>query len=254
MQFLHIGFYKTGSTYLQEHFYPRLHTEVISDEGMIGHPSTNFIDWRERLDGIATDYQNYKILIIFRHQPSIIESLYKHGVGKGYPGDLESYIGIKPARPGIHQMAKGVDWKAFKFDEMIEGYQTRFGKDNILALPYEIMCSDIEDFCNRIADFIGCNRVPVIRKSSNVGANSALYRFHLFKNRIYARPARSRAIRFATVKLAHVLAICAGVFCPAARPMSKSVRDMIASHYAGDNHRLSDLVGVDLGQYGYFDS
>lgn len=252
MQYLHIGFYKTGSTYLQEHFFPRLQHEVITNEGMIGHPSNGFSDWREKLDKIADKYQSPKILIVFRRQPEIIESLYKHGVWKGYPGSIESYMGIQPGLKGHHKMAQGADWKCFRYDEIVAGYQDQFGKDNVLAIPYEMMKSDLEDFCNTIADFFDCARIPVIRSASNKGSNAALHHHYLFRNRIYSRPTKSRAMRFGIVKIFQGATMIIGSAFRPAKPMAENIRSMIVSHHATANRRLSDLVGRDLGQYGYF--
>tara|TARA_R110002072_G_scaffold303018_1_gene491380 strand:+ start:27914 stop:28708 length:795 start_codon:yes stop_codon:yes gene_type:complete len=143
---IHIGYPRTGTTYLQRFYFPELlkklddNTELFSDEGLSGNV---FNDDLLKPQVLYNRHKNSKIIITIRSQLTIIPSLYniylKSGGKKKYGGYVNDVITNK---------------KLYYYD-LIAEYCRIFGNENVLVLVYEELKDNKELFLNRIQKFCG---------------------------------------------------------------------------------------------------
>lgn len=242
----HIGFAKTGSTFLQHELFPRLAVQVPSDETSIGRPRTCFADWRERLDRFEG-----RAVIVIRRQPEILESYYKHAVLKGYAGSLHSLIGLAPLAGSTARRDYATDWRAFDYTPIIAGYVDRLGAENVLVLPYEFLRADLIGFCSRIAEFVGTPLPPIEPRQHNVGANKATLLALRLRN-YYGLQCNS-SIGYRLAGGAVTVAKALSPLLPPSRPMDDKLKQQIFEHYRQSNRDLMKFIRLsNLKKYNYF--
>ena len=180
---LHIGFPKSGSTYLQKWFelHPELYFQpkhfaqgfynawefaryaqenktvaekyVLSCEDLsifnsqrdpIGHRVTHPFDYRSFQNNVCNMlhnlFPNGKILIVTRGYTTIFKSLYSE------------YISMTGSLSPENFVAADKELFQFMFDYsyVINLYREKFGRDNVLVLPYELMRDDLPKFLSLI--------------------------------------------------------------------------------------------------------
>jgi hypothetical protein len=219
---LHIGFHKAASAFLQRRFFPKLtgidyvtgeeraeaqrlilerfassstkiqltlrSNALLSSERLIGHPSKGFRDWEHRLQSLSELFPDAGIIIVFRRQDAALESMFKHAMAKKkYPGTLEEYIGLKaPTRSTVQResLSRATDYRAWDYAPIISSYQERFGFKNILALPFEMLTESPAAFCGTIAEFIGVALPTIDYAAVNTGLSQVGYHYHSARHRL----------------------------------------------------------------------
>jgi hypothetical protein len=212
-------------------------------------------------DRLAVLFPAERVLIIVREQRAIILSTYRQYVNNGGLLSLDAYV------------AGGEWWWHFPFelreyayDGLITHYHTRFGEENVLVLPYELLRRDGREFVSRIIEFTGAHADPnaldalpfgafvnIARPAVSVVAKRRLNRFvrHHLTPWGRFRPG-SRAGR-----LMLGVASRAGRVAPAALNgrVEARMRDTVASavgdYYRESNARTGELIGFDLAEFGY---
>jgi hypothetical protein len=275
---LHIGFHKAASAFLQRRLFPRLtgidyvtgpeRTEaqrlilehfaspskeiqvtlpagaLLSSERLIGHPSNGFRDWEHRLDVLSDLFPAAAIIIVFRRQDAALESMFKHAMAKKkYPGTMEEYIGLKASTVATVQresLSRATDYRAWDYVPIIAGYQERFGFKKVLALPFEMLAESPTAFCRAITDFIGVPLPAIDYAAVNTGLSKVGYHYHSVRHRLGLS-------RFTFKPIERMASRVSG---PAA-PMSKKMHEIILAHHRASNERLSQIVERDLRRYGY---
>lgn len=189
--FVHIGYHKTASTFLQrtifpllplnlvliprvrylaesenyepQHFIHSLDTKyrwkghdksIISQEGICGRADGDPL-WDPYLMArrLKQTFPTAKILIVVREQIDYVLSLYTFRVIKrGHERlSLSDYLERKFA----NQL-----YEKLQYDKLVRSYQDLFGADNVLILAYEQLVADHRQFVARILDFMQLN-VPI---------------------------------------------------------------------------------------------
>lgn len=181
---IHIGRHKCASTTLQDHFFPQLtkrfykHTKMlvnIKKRGSLfpsGPPfdlgadeSNPIILSREGFSLKKTRYMarklydcfpNARIICIVREQRDLLSTVYVWRFTNDFLlQSLRRFLGS----------VRGGKWRNLIFNHVVlEDYERLFGKDNILVLPYELLCRDAEEFYRAITDFSNINTDYVIPK------------------------------------------------------------------------------------------
>ena len=167
---VHIGFHKTGTTWLQQGLFSskafnRRFTStqirdalvgptsyqfdpetarallpcdsasgccVISDERLSGSPHAGGYDSSMVAERIAATFPDAKVLIVFREQRAMIHSVYQQYVRDGGAAPLAKYL-----RPrGTYEIPQ-FRFEHFEFHHVISHYRRLLGDDQVLALPYE---------------------------------------------------------------------------------------------------------------------
>jgi hypothetical protein len=188
--FIHIGYPKTGTTFLQQRVFPKLKVNQILSPGVDyiaesrNYEPEHFIDLlnsqgnlrgynktiisQETLSGrsdgnpiwdshlmaqrLKQTFPEAKIIIVIRNQLDYILSLYTFRVVKRglQRRSLDDYL--------THVFTKGLCAK-LQYDRLIEYYLRLFNKSNVLVLAYEQLKEDGHKFVNDILNFMNINSV-----------------------------------------------------------------------------------------------
>jgi hypothetical protein len=301
----HIGYQKTGSTYLQDHLFknresgfaiPFEHARariieqfffanpftfdpasarrhfmdecesvyhqglvpVFSDENLIAHPEGVVIFAPIVAERIHASFPDARILICIRDQRSMYYSFYAQMISQSRTYTLDTFIGETKMRPGALPECRR---EIFAYDQVIEDYQQRFGAPNVLVLPFEMMHREMTKFVMRIIEFADANPkagfepVFTVRNPRHRGATLAARRF---LNRFTPMPDFTRAekqpLRFritgrASAILDRVLPNRLQKLCDDRN--RALIEERLATVYTESNRHTSELIGIDLGKYGY---
>jgi hypothetical protein len=303
---IHIGFHKTGSTWLQEelfndpglgfssetgearqqiimrigvpdplsydaaevasHYLPAVTaarelglTLALSHEQLSGHPSSGGRDRLMIAQRLRATFPDARILIIFREQRALIQSMYSQHITAG---------GVESLR---HFLSKPEPWcgrrptfafEHYEFDKLIGFYRDLFGSDRVLALPLELLGCQPAEFASRISTFCGH---PPVRAATNRRRNSrrpqlmqmlqrplnmlffhndlspgALIHIPLFNKRYtkYLRP----IFELLSPRLVDEWIL---------RRQRQIIDDIVGNRYAQSNRRTQELTDLPLSEYGY---
>jgi hypothetical protein len=198
---VHIGYHKTGTTWLQDHLFSRrdaafvvpfdrkttlnrvmiepyplafdaaaardaLRPEidrllaehripVITSESLSGEDASGGYQGKEMADRIKLVFPDANILVVIREQQDIIRSSYQMYVRGNGLVSLRHYLDApRPARamPFFH-----LDY--YKYDRLIAYYHRLFGRERVLALPYELLIENGEAFSGAILRHAGAKPV-----------------------------------------------------------------------------------------------
>lgn len=148
---------------------------LISDEGYFFSINENFLRMGNSCINIKKIFSTPRIIFTFRKQDDFIESFYRECIFKGYHTSAFNFIGY---RNGIFsefdQYAENsIDVKTLNWNSTINFLDSFFGRDNVLALPYELLRDNPHDFSQRITTFLGTPlpEVDFCQKTNETKAN-----------------------------------------------------------------------------------
>lgn len=188
--FIHIGFSKTGSSFLKYWFdaHPELHysnKEALGGfkdtSSIYDYTKTNDIENLKYFVTSDTRMHCWRILDVdsadnwfdikdtYNHQEKvskITRSLFGEAkiliITRGFEGVLQSFYSSYIKRGGtnnlegmLNKYQKDYILPAYNYDFIINLYMKNFGKENVLVLPYEILKDNLESFLNEIEFFLG---------------------------------------------------------------------------------------------------
>jgi hypothetical protein len=156
-------------------------TPVISAEMLIGNPYCGGFNGKQNADRLHQLFPQGKILLIVREQKQLIRSLYKTLITWGMPHSIQRLL-----HPRDLSMAPQFNLEYLRFDLATHYYQTLFGTENVLVLPYEGFVRDPATFLHTLFTFAGQTpeasipRLPVHKRvnSNQTLLNLYLQRFH----------------------------------------------------------------------------
>ena len=305
---MHIGYHKTGSTWLQLHvfrskelgfalcgggrkvkrhivvpheldfdpdrcrqrFVPRFEREaaaglvpVLSAERLCGDVGFGAYDSVLLADRLASTFPEAKVLIVIREQLAMLFSTYQQYVRRGGVLPLERYLNRPPAHEWAHPWPCRL--QHFEYDLLIEHYRQRFGRTNVLALPYELFREDAVEFVRRIGDFTGARAKPDAEKRLPAAsvANPSIAAGTVTLKRYLNHVVREQTNPWAPIGSDGTLGR-ASAFVPAlgnALPrsfhariegqMRAQIADAVGTRYAASNARTEQLANLTLRGYGY---
>jgi hypothetical protein len=257
----------------REHFYSLLIeanaqslTPVLSAERLSGSLHAGGYDSQELAGRLAKVFPDARVLLVIREQKSMLLSSYNQYVKAGGPCALAEYL-----RPPVSQRPVLVplfDLDRFQYHRLIAHYLDLFGAANVLVLPFERFQARPRDFVRQIARF--CEReIP------DEALNGLPYQ---------ARPNPSlSSFALAVKRRLNPLVVKPGplnpwVLCPLPglnhlrwkeafyrfdailpRPlgtvfdqrMRSTVAAIVGDRYAQSNRLTSEMLNLDLAQYGY---
>lgn len=227
----------------------------------------------KRLHDIFGD--NTCIIFVFREQFSLIKSLYLEMIRGGYYGTFRKFIEYT-------YLFQDRNWcHDFCFDKIFETYAGLFGKENICAVPFEVIKESQAEFTRLICEGIGVDPLEKELPSLNKGREEkGFYEYlrrlnekakHEFGGAFY-EPFTSTRMRTyfhneLGVAIPNERMVEYSMLMPlgqAARQlnernplpdidqtMPKAIEERLAALYAPSNTRLAELTGLDLAKYKY---
>lgn len=237
---------------------------VLSHERLSGYPASGGYDSRLMADRVAEVFPEARILIVIREQLSLIRSVYGQVIADGGCASLRSFL-----YTGRSPLARVPPFRLgfYEFDKIIAYYQQRFGVDNVLAIPYELLRDNHEEFVNRIGAFAtGCNWLDRIEKAGRPANNRVNQRRSVFaremmrlanvfnRSELNTGPiANIPQLRRLIDKASPILSAATPAWIQTAsdRRQDDLIRRVVGNYYAASNGRTSRLINVELERYGY---
>ena len=232
---------------------------VFSNERLGGHPLSNGIDRGQICNRIKQVFPNARILIVIREQRSMILSNYMQHLKYGGGYTLRTYLDGKS-----DAKCPALTFHHFKYDRLIRQYQSVFGPENVLALPFEMMSVNPQSFIERICQFSNTTApegLPFHIKS-NERTN---YFSYIVLRRIVPLIRSSRGNAYSPTilgrklgKAVHLRMVDAiGKIVPrsldkkAKERLQQQVEELTKDTYVTSNRETEKLIGMDLGPFGY---
>lgn len=175
---LHAGLHKTGSTFLQRHFFPRLSgvsylgsyqlnkgavvasddlIMLFSSEASCGYPYPMALRFSvDRLEANLRVLSIDKVILVRRQFASWVLSLYFQTLNERNCWSLHQFIETNAENL--------VSWQ--EADEQAKSLCKRL-KLEILVVSHEDLSAEPQRTCDRMADFIGCARTRVVSAKEN---------------------------------------------------------------------------------------
>lgn len=234
---------------------------VLSNERFSGNPHSGWFDADRTFDRLARVLPNAKVLVVLREQRDLVRSLWLQYVRIGGPASLADYL--RPPDPGDHR-APCFDPAFLRFDRLVENLDRRFGRDRVLAIPYDRLRRDPRDFLARIAGFVGAP-IPMPRDAAEkVYASPGVVAASLQRrvNFWCVRSTLHRAPPLALHPIEKIASLAARAASRVASPLIESSRRRAATariearlaSLAGlreSNARLAERIGEDLDALGW---
>lgn len=231
---------------------------VISSERLSGNPHSSGFDSKVIAERIQNFFPKAKILIVIREQSSWLLSNYFQYLTAGGTHHLKKYLNTKydGLRPGFSPYH-------IQFHHLIKDYQSRFGKENVLVIPYEIFKNDPPLFLKTLGDFVGKDLYnstqPNFKKIYNAKNDHYInYKFRelnaiINPSSVNNYSARNRTIVNMAIRIKKILSRCTP------QKMNQSVKlklkneidEWAKGRFKESNSVTQELIGFDLGELGY---
>lgn len=224
---------------------------IFSHESLFGNPFENYRDHIFITNSLKQMLPAAKIFIVFRKQDDWIESLYKLTLFWGQCVKTNDFLNYKNHKFyntllwssfGLNFDVKSIDWRPY-----IENYFNLFGKENVLALPYELLVSNHKEFLDKFYQFSGIEtyyppQIEYINKGySLISAYSALF--------INSLPMNKRQKKYLRDFIQEN--VDKRMYIPH-KFIDEKKRNKIMRYYKDANIELEKFLNIDLKQYGYY--
>lgn len=234
-------------------------TMVLSHERLSGYPPSGGYDSRTLADRLHETFPEAAVLIVIREQASLINSMYSQYISDGGDMSLKHYL----SAPQPHLMrVPSFSFDFYEFHRLIDYYQNLFGKGQVLAIPYEILRRDPAAFIERIASFCGkpVQEAPALG-SVNSQRPMLMQICQRYINRFFSDNQLSRQALVPCTRLARGFRRLEPVFKGLTgerwdqrqrKRQLDVIKEAIGQRYGPSNRQTSELINVDLADYGYF--
>ncbi|MEY3023746.1 MAG: hypothetical protein RJA16_572 [Planctomycetota bacterium] len=234
---------------------------VLSNERFSGNPHSGWFDAQRTFDRLAEVLPEAKVLLVLREQRDLVRSLWLQYVRIGGPASLRDYLRAPDA--GDHR-APCFDPSFLRFDRLVESLDRRFGREQVLAIPYDRLRQDPRDFLARIGAFLGTEIPPPEHAEAKVYASPGFVAASLQRrvNLWCVRSTLHRAPPLPSPRLARLSGVLASVAGRLASPLLESsgrraAAALVEARLAEvpglreSNARLAERIGEDLRGFGW---
>ena len=232
---------------------------VISHERLSGNPHSGGFDAKKIAHMLKQTFSSAKILIMIREQKNFIFSNYFQYLSIGGTKSLEQYLSSRydgriPFFSPDH----------IRYIPLILEYYNLFGKDKVLVLPYEMFSNDPVIFLKRLNQFLNLDIQfeqsmfeQIYNKKSFHFSNYSLRVLNLFRQSSSVNNYSSWSNKYfqkAADGLVKVLGALTSSRLEAhfKHALQTEIATWVADRYLQSNKKLSQLIEIDLSQYGYY--
>lgn len=269
-----------SKSYLQPHFEAADKDDGIKVVGLssefLSFTLGNEVDTADKAKRIYDVFgKNTIIILIFREQISLLKSLYSELVKGGYYSDIKQFFEYT-------YIYQDRNWCLdFCFDKVFETYQELFGKENICALPLELLKENESEFIGKICSALEIDSFSEELRPLNKAIDKleVLEQLRGFNGRFKHEFGSAFYEPFNSSRMRDYFAKELGIAVPRERSISDSVRmpltqaaanvnkkkagpildltppkaivDRLHAIYGPSNRKLMELTGFPLDKYGY---
>lgn len=132
----------------------------ISNENLSGHMVTGACAYTTA-DRLAELFRPVKVVLVLRHPLAYVESMYNQYVRTGGTLPLARLWNSPSLFPGRVNVTQKLDYA-----RLLAHYSDRFGEDNVLVLPFELLRAADGDFVARLWRFLDVEPMPLPARSA----------------------------------------------------------------------------------------
>jgi hypothetical protein len=230
---------------------------VLSHERLSGSPHSGGHDSKELAHRLAATFPEARVLIVIREQRSIVLSTYRQFVRVGGAASLKNYI----SHPRGFGRVPLFEPDFFEYHKLIDCYQSLFGPDRVLALPFEVLASNPDLFVDSIVGFAGAKDPGVLPPEARNAGLSPLAvgvkrRFNLLFVRDTVNPAAPFDLRSWRGRLERAIELTDRRVPTVVRRMGNKrakrfIGDALSGRFRESNRITASLTGIDLAAFGY---
>jgi len=225
---------------------------VLSHENMSGNPARNQYWGKEVANRIHAIFPEALILIVIREQKSILRSWYKYHIKCGGKRSLDQFINAKTV------MSEGKIFRLlehFEYDLLIGYYQSIFGLNNVLVLPFELLKISKESFVKKIFGFADLNNsidcIDYTEPPKNVSCKAG--RVVLQRQMNYLIQPCNKLPWLVSSKLSAEIErfIPQAIHTRIEKRWQQSIEEQVGDLFHASNQRTSELIKMNLADFGY---
>lgn len=271
-------FYRQFAEYRSESLIP-----VISNEGLADDFLQMEDNFRAEVNArrLKEAFGQCKILLIVREQASHLVSKYRKNLETKRRSNvpLRSFLRDQPLVQRVQTDCDSVFLPVLKHHNLVSLYWDLFGPQNTLVLPIEMMSRQPAEFIKRLNAFCG-SQIPLDCQLPQTNANGrrGLSSFYRAYNTVYSpfsismlwflnprwrwrrrwkrhasfvgRTSNSLQKRMVSALRALWVMTDSRIARERDRQLA-AVRSMLGDYFAESNRILSEMIGIDLAEYGY---
>ena len=303
--YLHIGYPKTGTTFLQRAVFPSAQSmnfipssSIGNELSMITHqcdlsfdakatklslerhfrPGINLISYEALIgdfhrlklmnskviaDRLKMLFPSARIVVTVRNQYDLMESLYKQYLQRGGVKRFRDFVNYQNGAfgPTHPQWNLSVDIAMFNYLRLLDTYESLFGRENLLVVPYELLQDDPKGFTRILFSWMGLEEVPSFKNEFyNTGYGAAQMSLARLFNR-FLRSELNEGSLIPALSLPGIGKIDAGRFrgvlqsSLSRRLLGKKpitdhdMKKQVHDHFAGSNREMNDRYSLNLDQH-----
>lgn len=261
---------------------------LISWEDIFGIMYNGFFSNKQITEAVHFIFPQAKIFLVIRRQDTFIESIYKHIIKAGYSISLESYINYNKGdfftNNIIYNGLPSANINNFCYLNYINFYYDLFGKENVFVLPFEMLKQNEKRFISLIFDRFKLELNSVKEKKINQDIKNkglsfiSYYLFRVFNRFIYnkyntmgfivekpffnylKKYKNKNNVFYFLYKISNnftfknLVLLIEKIYYKKVNVMPQELKNDILSYHKKSNKNLSDLINIDLKEYGYYDN
>lgn len=234
---------------------------VVSFERFSGNPFSGGYDSKEIADRLVQVFPDARVLVVVREQRSMILSTYKQYVREGGALPVRKFM-LPPTSRSMR--VPWFDLRHFEYDHLLAYYHRLYGAEAVLARPYEQFVADPASFVEQIARFAGrpldeetLAKLPFESKT-NPGPPATAIAARRMLNGLGVRsdlnpaPPLASPVFWRLGKRIDRLSLAPqGVVAKEEAKLRRTIEETVGERYVESNRRTAELIGVDLGSYGW---
>lgn len=251
--------------------------------------SPPFYDHSFKMELLARVFDQPRVLLTIRRQDKWIESAYMHHIHNYHTIHFEDFIdpprgsqGWNYSKAYRYRSAKpSCDYRMLDWSVYLENLIRLFGRNNVLVIPNEMMAEDLHVALKRLYAFMGvAGFYPEDLEPTNRSLSKAALTWALVLNRFVRIGRNPCGIIPETPFINYILAkrrandtrlwwflngisrrirlywflseVVSRINYRRPDPLSAEKRKEILDYFRQSNKKYAEMIGVDLGKYGYY--
>jgi hypothetical protein len=218
---------------------------LVSAERLSGHPFSGGYDCIRIAERIKNCFPEAKIMCVVRNQVDVINSVYKQMIYEGYPGNLENFL--------FSRSWKGTSFtlECYEYDLLIDKYRSLFGEENVLAITYEEMKINFENFLRIICNFLNIEYINLGDQEKRVNRSLSKRGLSIIRFLNYFRKSELNNTPLFIIdrRVQKFTARILGLIPDKKNILSDAIRKQLIEYYHPSNEKLKKNIVGDMAKY-----